>query len=1322
MTKTYLTKIFTVLMLMMFSLGASADVKIFFGEKGEELKTGETTIKGDNGIIAIEQKTSSNGSQTTVYLTFSPDNGYTISSDNIEVYAVVSPGSGSTRTPEISGDPLKLNEESSKDPEKRYSVIIASKLGLWIKKAEFISGSKGNRGGITITTDTDNPVYYLIQSYQNTGFYMRPNNTNVTTLNSLTDEMKWFFLDAGTGTEGSDNVQYYYICRKNGENNQYMYFSGPNFISRNNRIWIALQAKTGSDDNYKFYIVANNTSGYGGYNIIPKGTNTSNKSSLNKQGGNAGTNGIQVGSGLNDEASCWNLIPLTDYEWSLRSDCFRVSDNTNRYFYKIKSQSQKNGSYYIKPGTTYVETSNADDDDMIWYFEEASSDALMTYYYIRHANTGKYLRYIESKVGNANATELADHTGSETSDVEARFQFIVVRGTNSDETVADNKGVIFNIIPRLFINTSANNIRSLSCDKGQGQSLATREHRSENTTHWSFVSTEYSTVCANPTITFSSATGKATIATATTRSTIYYTTDGTDPSSSNGTQYVDPFDVTAQTTIKAIVTRTGFTDSEVTTKTIYQVATPTIQNNGSNAISITCATVGAAIYYTLDGSTPTTSSTPYTEPLTENVSGVTIKAIAVKDGLVNSVVGSGIVTLQCSKPVLTKSGNSVTISCAFPSNVSIYYTMDGSEPSSSSTLYTGPINVVQHDIIKAIAVASGYDDSPVATKTIHDDLSPTEGKYLISSQTDFETFVDMANEELGASYHYVLKTNVNAGSEISQPFTGIFEADADAKGNFYKISGLDHALFNSINGGTVKNVILDNVNISGGTNVGAICNDASGATRIYNCGVLSTGTTSSIVSGSGHVGSIVGSISGNTRVINCYSYANVKGGSYTAGIVGYNSVATTQENVSTAGMVMNCMFYGDITRGSNISPVYGGELIDNAGETGINNYNYYRRNSYDRVTDTYVDDVTFDNNMALDSYHRSWPADAKYLIRFEYYRSILNSNRKLCTWWVNGTEGVAPTDDDVTNVGIAKWVLDPSIAPYPILKKWGKYSSVINQDPAKRINPSTKAWVNRGDATTHWGKDMVPDVEGQKLGTISVTIYNGRTPSSSKTPEDGFIITAMDTLYHDYCYGKIQLPYYNDIFGNPDGNSWEAKYGGNYTDKVVTGWDVSGGSTATDFNFADRNSYSGRVFAQGGYFYVPKGVTSITITAHWADAVYLCNKDYSLDRVNVASGGKKGSQTGVAEYGSSFTPAGSISSTFHGQAVYTTIQDAIGQLGTSGDGKDVYNQAIVLIGNVQVRNHSSVYGATGTSTRPFTIMSADLDFDNEPDNCLVGSA
>ncbi len=59
----------------------------------------------------------------------------------------------------------------------------------------------------------------------------------------------------------------------------------------------------------------------------------------------------------------------------------------------------------------------------------------------------------------------------------------------------------------------------------------------------------------------------------------------------------------------------------------------------TQSIEITCATEGAEIYYTLDGTTPTTDSELYTAPIVpELAESITVKAIAVKDGMVPSAV------------------------------------------------------------------------------------------------------------------------------------------------------------------------------------------------------------------------------------------------------------------------------------------------------------------------------------------------------------------------------------------------------------------------------------------------------------------------------------------------------------------------------------------------------------------------------------------------------------------------------------------------------------------------------------------------------------
>ena len=60
------------------------------------------------------------------------------------------------------------------------------------------------------------------------------------------------------------------------------------------------------------------------------------------------------------------------------------------------------------------------------------------------------------------------------------------------------------------------------------------------------------------------------------------------------------------------------------------------------------------------------------------------------------------------------SGTEVTITCA-TEGAKIYYTTDGSEPTASSTEYTGAISVTEAVTIKAIAVKSGMNDSAVAS-------------------------------------------------------------------------------------------------------------------------------------------------------------------------------------------------------------------------------------------------------------------------------------------------------------------------------------------------------------------------------------------------------------------------------------------------------------------------------------------------------------------------------------------------------------------------------------------------------------------------------
>ena len=1331
--KTYmmtLKRMMMMALLLMVTVSAMADEqKIWLHISGggtAQVLAGEDVLEFKDGMATVKD-----AKDKTITVSVKPDTGYAV--ESVTAQLTTSADNAETRNAD---DASFLTVKKESDTEYTFEMPKDFNVNIYVS---FIS-TKKDPDPVEITTadDIDNNTkkLYLIQTNAFQSFYIAPQNDKITTNNILGDYMLWYFLDAGKVSE----VQYYYIV--NNSTGKYVYNSNGNSRS------IDLISSTdfenlsaANKEKCKFKIVINETYATTGfYNINVKASQT--YYGLNKQGGSeTNTNPIRLTNNqyINDINSTWKFIPYNGtFTWS--DPPFEPSTDSDKHFYKIRNV--QSNIFYVSTDETpdKVTYASTESDRMVWYLKEAPtnpSEPWFKYYYIINPSTGNRYMYYDGTATNGDDQTDAVSVKVYDSENEDRYQFVVIRAARGD--FASNKETrveCYAIIPKLLCGNlwTSNSLGPKTTDDGNMGIISSRG--ASNTAQWTFVTTEFSTVCADPTITFSTATGKVTISTTTAFSTIRYTLNGSTPSSTEGIEYNGPFDISGETTINAIVTKDGFTDSQIITKTIYQVATPTIQNN-EYSISITTETEGATIYYTTNDSDPTTSSTEYTSPLTVGVSGTTIKAIAVKDGMINSVVVSKVgteTTLRCATPTFTKSGSNLTINCDFPSSgVNIYYIKNGGD-SEPTTLYSGSIIVTDGDVIKAIAKADGYNDSYVGVKIIRAPLSPTDGKYLITSDNEFESFVDMANSAENDGYHYVLKAHVETSVYVSRPFTGTFEAAMDANGNFCTISGLTHPLFNTINGGTVKNVMLKDVKISGSGNIGAIAGVAEGYSRIYNCGILPSdkkyeNETSYVSSSDGYCGGLVGWLKDDSRVINCFSYANITGGTDVAGIVGHNDFASTTEVIegkyaSLKTAVVNCMFYGNIKGGSSRYPVYGGEKIVNNTSTGINNYDFYRAEA----------SVVLDD----EHYNCSWPVKEEYLTKYEFYRYLLNSNRELCGWWVGAPS--APSTMTTTEVQavpkevslMAKWVLDPSIAPYPILKPAGKYFSVINQDPNNRINPNSKTWESRSTSSNTIMTKAAPDTEGQKLGSVTVTINKGGglSGSASKT----IPITAMDINNNDFCYGKIQLPYYNNIFGNSNSNDWSTKYGGNYKDKVVVGWEITSATgtsipsitnnseheystnAESGYNFADRyctTKDENRVFAQGGYYYVPYGVSAITITAKWATATYLDNNNHYYDCISESE--IIYDNSAKLDVASStlhpFEPAGTRPSTIgNGKEVQN------GSISSNLPSGSVYEKAIVLVGNHQFFTGDNNIGAASNGC---TIMSADFDLDDEPDNCLI---
>jgi hypothetical protein len=148
-------------------------------------------------------------------------------------------------------------------------------------------------------------------------------------------------------------------------------------------------------------------------------------------------------------------------------------------------------------------------------------------------------------------------------------------------------------------------------------------------------------------------------------------------------------------------------------------ATPTFTPPGgtytsNQTVTIADATVDSAIYYTTDGSTPTTSSTRYLAPISVTASQ-TIKAIATAPGYLQSALATAVYTF--TTPVAATPNAIITISEA-TAGVTVYYTTNGTTPTNASTVYTGPLSVATGTVLKFIAIGTGYTSSAVRTITV----------------------------------------------------------------------------------------------------------------------------------------------------------------------------------------------------------------------------------------------------------------------------------------------------------------------------------------------------------------------------------------------------------------------------------------------------------------------------------------------------------------------------------------------------------------------------------------------------------------------------
>jgi len=155
--------------------------------------------------------------------------------------------------------------------------------------------------------------------------------------------------------------------------------------------------------------------------------------------------------------------------------------------------------------------------------------------------------------------------------------------------------------------------------------------------------------------------------------TIYYTTNGTAPTTSSTKYTGTPISVGVSETIEAIATATGYQNSTVATATyiitLTTAPTPTFSPAAGPVAAGSTVTItagGASIYYAINA-TPTTSTTPCASPCsvalgTLLLASETIEAIAVVPGYNNSPVASATYILEAGTPTFTLTPSPATLS------------------------------------------------------------------------------------------------------------------------------------------------------------------------------------------------------------------------------------------------------------------------------------------------------------------------------------------------------------------------------------------------------------------------------------------------------------------------------------------------------------------------------------------------------------------------------------------------------------------------------------------------------------------------------------
>lgn len=329
---------------------------------------------------------------------------------------------------------------------------------------------------------------------------------------------------------------------------------------------------------------------------------------------------------------------------------------------------------------------------------------------------------------------------------------------------------------------------------------------------------------------------------------IRYTTNGTAPTASTGTVYNGAIDLsssaTSPVTIKAVTVRNG-NASDVSGATVtLTLPEPVITVNADAGTATISAAAGATIYYTTDGSIPTTSSNLYSGALSGLATMTTIQAIAVKDGWNNSPVASELVTIPSGV-----SGGTVTLFDYEDHNWTYYSGIDASvdggnyndnyqgkmyspNPRNVKITYNGVNGVSGSNTAVKVSI-SETENTFVYYKTLEESSTSGEYKYqVISNPFSVRPSTGTGNNK--RYYGFAGWKIVSGGSYIKG------KSDGDVLGLDEEITfnNLPYPSVNCTSAEIVFETTWTQANVQTGNNIGTMLGNFNGGTYETNFAVL----------------------------------------------------------------------------------------------------------------------------------------------------------------------------------------------------------------------------------------------------------------------------------------------------------------------------------------------------------------------------------------------------------------------------------------------------------------------------------------------------